>query len=85
MPAILKLNKGTAEKLVQWTELKPGQSMNLSGKELSIEVDNSDLVISPHKEGMKRWLEISDLNGSFGVWIELNRGNVDKLRGVLDF
>jgi hypothetical protein len=83
MSVILKVNKGTAEKLLQWSEIKPDQSRNLSGKELTLEIENSELVIEYRKEDMKRMLEISDLNGSFGVWIELTKDNTNKIKNAL--
>jgi len=84
MTAILKINKGTAEKLLQWTEIKPNQSRDLSGKELTLEIENTELIIERHKEDYGEILEISDLNGSFGVWIQLTVENVRKLKGILD-
>jgi hypothetical protein len=84
MTAILKINKGTAEKLLQWTEIKPNQSRDLSGKELTLEIENNELIIERHKEDYGEILEISDLNGSFGVWIQLTIENVRKLKGILD-
>jgi hypothetical protein len=85
MPVIMKINKGTTEKLLEWKTIRADQSKNITDKDLAIEIENFDLVIEPHKEDGKRMLELSDLNGSFGVWIELTRENVSKLKGVLDF
>jgi hypothetical protein len=84
MPAILKINKGTAEKLLQWKEIKPNQSRDLSGQELTLEIENNELVIEKHKEDYEETLEISDLNGSFGVWVQLTEENVRKLKGILE-
>ena len=84
MSAILKINKGTAEKLLQWTEIKPNQSRDLSGKELTLEIENNELIIERHKEDYGEILEISDLNGSLGVWVQLTMENVRKLKGILE-
>jgi len=83
MSVILKIDKGTAEKLVQWLELKPDQSKNLTGKELTLELDNKEVIIEPEKESYKRMLEISDVNGSFGLWVELTSDKVEKLKSIL--
>jgi len=83
MSVILKIDKGTAEKLVQWLELKPDQSKNLTGKELTLELDNQEVTIEPEKEGYKRMIEISDVNGSFGLWIELTSDKIEKLKSIL--
>jgi hypothetical protein len=83
MSVILKIDKGTAEKLIQWLELKPDQSKNLTGKELTLELENKEVFIEPHKEGYKYMIEISDINGSFGLWIELTNEKIQKLKDIL--
>ena len=83
MSVVLKIDKGTAEKLIQWLELKPDQSRNLTGKELTLELENSEVFVEPHKEGYKRMIEISDMNGSFGLWVELTNEKVEKLKSIL--
>jgi hypothetical protein len=83
MSVILKIDKGTAEKLIQWLELKPEQSKNLTGKELTLELENKEVIIEPEKEGYKRMIEISDINGSFGLWIELTSDKIEKLKNIL--
>lgn len=83
MSVILKIDKGTAEKLIQWLELKPEHSKNLSGKELTLELENREVLIEPHKEGYKHMIEIADMNGSFGLWIELTNEKVEKLKNIL--
>ncbi len=83
MSVILKIDKGTAEKLIQWLELKPEQSKNLTGKELTLELENKEVIIEPEKEGYKRMIEISDINGSFGLWIELTSDKIEKLKSIL--
>jgi len=80
MVVILKLNKGTVEKLLEFTYLKPEQSRNLTGKELTLEMDDKDFLIEMHeREGM---VEIADFNGSFGVWFKLTKEKVKKLKEI---
>lgn len=83
MTVILKIDKGTVEKLLQWKELKPDQSRDLTGSELTLEIEDKELVIEKHKEGYKQLLEISDLNGSFGVWIKLTSEKIEKFKKIL--
>jgi len=83
MTVILKIDKGTAEKLLQWVDLKPDQSRNLTGKELTLEMDDKEIIIEPHKEDHKDMVEISDLNGSFGLWIQLTNEKIQKLKNIL--
>ena len=83
MSVVLKIDKGTAEKLIQWLELKPDQSRNLTGKELTLELENREVLIEPEKQGYKRMIEISDMNGSFGLWVELTNEKVEKLKSIL--
>jgi hypothetical protein len=83
MSVILKIDKGTAEKLVQWIDLKPDQSKNLTGKELTMELLDREVLIEFHEEGHKKMIEISDINGSFGLWIELEDKKIQKLKDIL--
>ena len=80
MTVILKLDKGTTEKLLEWRELKPDQSKNLTGKELTFELQDDDVVIQMHKN---RLLEIADANGSFALWIKLYPDRLKKLRRII--
>jgi len=80
MSVILKLDKGTAEKLLEWKQLKPDQSKNLTGKELTFELQDDDVVIQMHKN---RLLEIADANGSFGLWIKLYPDRLKKLKRIV--
>jgi hypothetical protein len=80
MVVTLKLNKGTVEKLLEFTYLEPNQSRNLTEKELSLELNDEDVLIEMHeKEGM---LEIADFNGSFGIWFKLTRDRNKKLKEI---
>jgi hypothetical protein len=84
MTVVLKIDKGTVEKLLQWTEIKSEQSRNLSGKELTLKIDDEEVSLEKQEEGHKRMLEISDVNGSFGLWIELTEEKVQKLKKLLE-
>jgi len=79
MNATLKLDKGTLEKLIEWTELKTNQSKNLTGKELTLELNDRDIIIELHKNKL---LEIADANGSFGLWIKLNPDRIKKFKHI---
>ena len=80
MVVILKLNKGTAEKLLEFTYIEPEQSRNISGKELTLEMDDKDFLIEMHeREGM---VEIADFNGSFGIWFKLTEEKAKKLKEI---
>lgn len=83
MSVILKIDKGTAEKLIQWLEIKPDQSKNLTGKELTLRLEDKEVLIEPHKEGYRKMIEISDINGSFGLWVELTSEKIQKLKNIL--
>ena len=78
MTATLKINKGTAERLLEWTSIKADQSKNLTDKDLTLELDNGNVVIKRHSNG-RSVLEISDFEGSFSVRIELTPENVSKI------
>ena len=80
---ILKLNKGTVEKLLQWKSLKADQSKNLSGGELTLEVKDKEIVMQMHEDKFNNWLELADVNGSFGLWIQLTKDKYQKLKGIL--
>lgn len=80
MSVTLKLDKGTVEKLLEFKYLKPEESRNLTEKELTLELFDSDVLIELHpKENM---VEISDFNGSFGIWFKLTKEKVDKLKEI---
>jgi len=83
MSVILKIDKGTAEKLIQWTKLNPEQSRNLLGEELTLELEDEEVLIEPHKESYKSMIEVTDADGSFGLWIELTSEKIQKLKEIL--
>ena len=84
MTTVLKINQGTAEKLLQWSEIKAEQSKNLTGKELTLELDTDEVFIEPHKGEYRETLEISDAGGSFGLWVELTEEKIQKLKNILE-
>lgn len=79
--AILKLDKGFVEKLIKNDILDSEKSLNLIGKELSYELKNKELVIQFHKE--ENMLEISDINGTFGLWFKLKEDKVKRLKEIM--
>lgn len=80
---ILKLDKGMIEKLLKEIALKPEQSRDLSGKELTLELENKEVVIELHTKDNKKLIEISDINGSFGLWFELKDDKLKKLNEIV--
>jgi len=84
MTTVLKVNQGTAEKLLQWAEIKAGQSKNLSGRELTLEMDTDEVFIESRKGEFRETLEISDAGGSFGLWVELTEEKIQKLKNILE-
>jgi hypothetical protein len=83
MTTVLKINQGTVERLLQWNELNADQSRNLSGKDLTLEVHNSEIIVESCKENNKDMIEISDTEGSFGLWLELTYERIQKLKSIL--
>jgi hypothetical protein len=81
MVVTLKLDKGTAEKLIEWMNIKSDQSRNLTGKELTLELNDKDVLIELHEK--ENLIEIADFNGSFGVWFELTNEKIEKLKEIL--
>ncbi|MFQ6020513.1 MAG: hypothetical protein ACE5J4_00625 [Candidatus Aenigmatarchaeota archaeon] len=79
---ILKLDKGVAQRLIEWKDIRLDQPRNLAGKELSLELRSREVVIELHKDKRKKMLEISDINGSFGLWIDLTKDKFDKLKRI---
>ncbi len=82
MPATLKLDKGFAKKLSDFTKLSPEMSKDLSGEELTAEILDPELVIQKHK-GEPPTLEIADVNGSFGIWVDLRADKVRRLKEIV--
>jgi len=50
---------------------------------LQLEVEDREIAIELHEKG-KRMLEISDVEGSFGIWLDLNRENLEKLKKIIE-
>ena len=81
MPATLKLDKGFTKKLVEFKDMSPEFSKDLSGEELTAKIDNSQLIIEKHP-GKPPILELSDSGGSFWLWIELRPDKIKKLKEI---
>ena len=79
----LKLNKGTIEKLQEWKTIKSDESRNITEDELQLDLEDREIAIELH-EKEKRILEISDVEGSFGIWLDLNKENLEKLKKVIE-
>jgi hypothetical protein len=75
--ATLKIDKGTAQRLTEWTNISEDDSKNLIGKEVTLEIKDNQIIIERDKDT----LEISDVNGSFGLWIKLDENRLKKLKG----
>jgi len=82
MPATLKLNKGFAKRLSDVGKLSPEMSRDLSGDELTAEIVDPQLLIQKHP-GKPPVLEISDVGGSFGLWIDLRADKVRRLKEII--
>jgi hypothetical protein len=83
MAVILKINKGTAEKLREFDIIKPDESRNINEEELTLELNDKEILVELHKKDIEKKLEISDVNGSFGLWLDLNKEKVEKLKQVI--
>jgi hypothetical protein len=82
MSVTLKLNKGTAERLLEFRYVKPEESRNITDKELTLEMNDSDVLIELHPK--EKMVEISDFNGSFGIWFKLTKEKVKKFKEIAD-
>lgn len=71
------------ERLVEWTDIGPDQSRNLTGKELTLELNDREVLIELHKKDGT--MEISDLNGSFGIWFKVTDDRIEKLKKIIEF
>jgi len=82
MVVTLKIDKGTAERLISWKTIHQRESKNLSGTELTLELEDDEIFIELHKKD--NLLEISDLGGSFGLWLKLEEDKIEKLRKIVE-
>lgn len=80
MIVTLKLDKGTVERLIQWTNITPEQSKNIIGKKLILEFYDDEIMIHGHRN---KKVEISDVNGSFSLWFKLTKNKLNKLKKIL--
>ena len=83
MGVTLKLNKGTVEKLQSWDTIKPDESRNIIDEELTLELEDRDIAMELHEKGSRK-LEISDVEGSFGLWLDINKENLEKIKKVIE-
>jgi hypothetical protein len=81
MPVTLKLDKGMIEKLMEWTDINVDSSKNLSGKELTFEVKDSDILIELHPK--EKMVEICDFEGSFGIWFSITDDKIKKFKEII--
>ena len=84
MTATLKLNKGTTERLVEWGKIAEDEPKNITEGDFTLEIDEKNLFLELHTKERGRTLEISDVNGTFGLWLHLNKGKVEKLKQILN-
>ncbi len=80
---ILKLDKGLAERLIETRELKEEQAKNIKGEELTLNLFDDEVAIETRKDGSKNYLEISDVNGSFALLIELSKDKFDRIKHIV--
>jgi len=84
MSVILKVDKGTAEKLLEYGDIKIDESRNLEGKELLLELKNNEVIMELHEKDYKNMLEISDVDGSFELLIELTNNKKERLKEIIE-
>jgi len=82
MTVTLKIDKGTAERLINWKNIRQEEPKNLSGSELTLELRDDEVLIELHRK--ENLLEISDLSGSFGLWLELRDDKIQKFKEILE-
>ena len=80
---ILKLDRGLAERLIQVKELKKEQAKNIKGEELTLNLFEDEVAIETRKDGARNYLEISDVNGSFALLVELTKDKFDKIKNIV--
>jgi len=68
MTFVIKLNKGTLERLLKDNEIEEDMALNLTDEEVTLKLKDSEIFIDPNRNDKK--LEISDVSGSFGVWFK---------------
>ena len=84
MTVIVKIDEGTARKLIKQRNISSEEPKDLLGKELTLELNDSDVTIERFKEKKKDVIEISDVNGSFGIWFTPTVEKVGKLKQLLE-
>jgi hypothetical protein len=83
MPVTLKLDRGFVEKLTKIGKITPEMSKGLSGEQLTLEIAEPHLVIQLHP-GRPKLLELSDIGGSFALWVEMRHDKISKLKSIVE-
>ena len=81
--AILKLDRGFVKQLLKSKVLSEDDYKGINGEELELALKEKEVIIEFHKEKHKRILEISDVNGTFAMGIELNEDKFNKLKRIV--
>lgn len=80
---IIKIDEGTARKLIKQRSIGSEEPKDLLGKELTLELNDSDVTIQRLKEKKKDVIEIADVNGSFGLWFTPTVEKIGKLKEIV--
>ncbi|HLC50814.1 MAG TPA: hypothetical protein VJH90_00370 [archaeon] len=83
MPVIIKIDRGVAERLLEIGKVRADGFKNIKGEELTLEVDESEIFIERQREGRKGLVEVSDVNGTFGIWFVPEGKLKEKLQKAL--
>ncbi len=83
MTVVLKIDKGTAKKLVEQGKIEEEDSKDLTSEEIELNIKDGNLFIESLEEEHKKLLEISDTEGSFSVWFDLTEERKEKLKKIL--
>ena len=82
MTVIIKLDKGTAEKLINQGNVTAEESKDLSGTEVTLELNDSDITIQRFKD-TGDLIEIADVNGTFGIWMTPTAEKLGRLKEIV--
>lgn len=67
---------------MEYGKLSSEQSKNITGKDLTLELENKDVTIEFYKKD--KTIEISDINGTFGIWIKVTEDKFKKLKEIVE-
>ncbi|MBR9682197.1 MAG: hypothetical protein GOV02_00830 [Candidatus Aenigmarchaeota archaeon] len=82
MSIIIKIDKGTAEKLIKEGKVTSEESKDLSGTELILELKDSDVTIQRFTEKDQDLIEIADVNGTFGIWFTPTAEKIGRMKDI---